>query len=126
MPLGSTYDLRLFLPEGATASIRWVQFPKPRLFHSLTFGTYDARHNLIRINRLLDHPVVPSTFLSYLVYHEHLHSLIRPRYTLGGRRLIHPPEFRRAEALHPHFEEAKRWQKESLFKLQRVYSHGRT
>ncbi len=118
--VGITYDLRLFLPEGATAAITWVP-AKPRAFRSITFGTYDPKHHLIRINRLLDHPAVPATFLSFLVYHEHLHAVLPPHYDASGRRRAHHRAFRQAEALHPHFHEAKRWERHALLKLKRIH-----
>lgn len=122
--VGTTYDLRLFLPAGATADITWVP-AKPRAFRSMVFGTYDPQNHLIRINRILDHPAVPATFLSFLVYHEHLHAVLPPYIDASGRRRAHHAAFREAEALHPHFHEAKRWERHALLKLRRLH-HGRS
>ena len=67
-----------------------------------TMGRHERRNpkSLILVNPLLDHPDVERWYLDFLVYHECLHEVIRPRVT-GGRIEVHPPEFRAREREHP-------------------------
>ena len=53
-------------------------------------------HGLIVINCLLDDPEVPSFVLEGTMHHEMLHMLTDTR-VVRGRRVVHTPEFRRAE-----------------------------
>jgi hypothetical protein len=62
--------------------------------------------SLILINPILDHQWITSWYLHFLVFHECLHELIPPRAS-GGRLLVHPPEFRAREKLHPDFGRAR-------------------
>ena len=71
-------------------------------------GHYDPVHHTITISPVLDSPRVPRSVLSYIVYHEMLHTLFDPRGSLGKRR-HHPPEFRRAERGYPGYPQAKRF-----------------
>ena len=78
-----------------------------------TMGRHEVREprSLILVNPILDHPLVKAWYLHYLVFHECLHEVIRPR-VVQGKTLLHPPEFRRRESLHPHALEAReheRW-----------------
>lgn len=86
----------------------------PRLSWSKTrstrrFGHQDTDHDCIVISRALDDPKVPEFVLDYVVYHELLHILIPPRRGRGGRRIVHPKEFKQAEAKFPQRDQAERW-----------------
>jgi hypothetical protein len=73
-------------------------------------GHYDPVHNTITLSPLLDSQSIPEFVLSYVVYHEMLHSVFEDASGRSARR-IHPPELRRAERAYPDFEEAKRFLK---------------
>jgi hypothetical protein len=67
-----------------------------------TMGRHERRdpRGLIVVNPLIDHPVVKPWYIRYILFHEGLHDLMPPR-PAGGRMVIHPPEFRRAERAFP-------------------------
>jgi predicted metal-dependent hydrolase len=68
------------------------------------FGHYDPLHHTITISPTLDSPRVPKSVLSYLLYHEMLHTLF---HGTGGGKRHHPPEFYRAERAFPSYAEAR-------------------
>jgi hypothetical protein len=71
-------------------------------------GHYDPVHHTITISPVLDSPKVPDTVLSYLLYHEMLHTLF-PGTTVAGRNRHHPREFHRAERAFPHYAESQKF-----------------
>ncbi len=75
---------------------------------SIQLGTYIHEDNLVRIHRALDHPSVPRYVVEAVVYHELLHAAMPPTET-GGRRTLHPPEFRARERRFPTYARAERW-----------------
>jgi hypothetical protein len=66
---------------------------------------YDPLHQTITVSPVLDSPEVPSEVISYILYHEMLHSLFDESGRPGRRH--HPVEFKRAETAFPGYEEAK-------------------
>lgn len=132
---GTTYDLQMiyeklkkqhFSPDYSSA-IGWSKSSRQARFRFITFGSYDQHRDQIRINPLLDSPDVPLYFLEFIVYHEMLHAVCRPKMDSSGRCSVHTAEFRAKEREFPQYKEAKEWEKSSLkiFK-QRKKSHGRT
>jgi predicted metal-dependent hydrolase len=69
-------------------------------------GHYDPVHHTITISPTLDSPRVPKSALSYLLYHEMLHTLF---HGTGGRKRHHTPEFNRAERAFPSYAEARKF-----------------
>ncbi len=89
--------------------------PARRRQRSIRLGSYQSESGLIRVHPLLDHPAVPDWFVGFVLFHELLHhELGIDARDGGGRRIIHPPEFRAREAAHPRFHEAMRWEREML------------
>jgi hypothetical protein len=72
-------------------------------------GHYDPVHHTITVSPVLDSPRVPRSVVSYIVYHEMLHTLFDSSGGAGGRKRHHPPEFRKAERAHPDYLTAKRF-----------------
>ena len=69
-------------------------------------GHYDPVHHTITISPVLDSPGVPRYAVSYLVYHEMLHTLFdSSRATMRERH--HTAEFRTAEKAFPQYLEAR-------------------
>ncbi len=68
-------------------------------------GHYDPIHHTITISPVLDSPRVPRMVVSYLLYHEMLHTLFNG---IGKRGRHHTPEFNRAERAFPSYAEARR------------------
>jgi hypothetical protein len=71
-------------------------------------GHYDPIHNTITISPVLDSPRVPSSVVSYLVYHEMLHTVFDEAATRMRKRR-HTPEFHRAERAFPHYAGVRRF-----------------
>ena len=76
-------------------------------------GHYDPVHNTITLSPLLDSPSIPEFVLSYIVYHEMLHSVFEGASGRSAHR-HHPPELRRAERAYPDFDKAKRFLRDYL------------
>jgi predicted metal-dependent hydrolase len=71
-------------------------------------GHYDPAHHTITISPVLDDAGVPESAVSYLLYHEMLHTLF-DRTASRTRRRYHTPEFYRAEKAFPHYETARKF-----------------
>jgi hypothetical protein len=127
---GKTYNLQeiykknqLLIPV-EEVSIGWSRLNKTK-FRSITFGIYDKQRRQIRINPLLDDPLVPLYFVEFIVYHEMIHALIPTKIDLSGRCSIHSKEFRSQERRFPQYAEAKEWEKTSLTFLKKRHIDGR-
>ena len=92
-----------------------------RLDLDITFGLRPSRRqlghherrapkSLIVLNPILDHPWITAWYLDFLVFHEMLHEVLPPVPT-AKRLLVHPPEFRRRERLHPDYERSQPYEK---------------
>lgn len=80
---------------------------------SLKTGVYLEEGRLIRIHPSLDRPEVPGFYVAFIVFHEMLHQAVPPRVS-GRRRIVHGPEFRRRERVHPDFERALEWERRNI------------
>lgn len=114
---GQHFDLKRIFDEvntqffegGITASITWGNMPGTTRRRSIRFGSYVAEDNLIRIHPLLDQEFVPAFFMRYIVFHEMLHAFLGIEESPNGRRLVHPPKFRKIEKGYPDYERAAAW-----------------
>jgi len=71
-------------------------------------GHYDPTHHTITISPVLDSPKVPKAVVSYLLYHEMLHTLFDA--SAGRtRKRHHTPAFNRAERAFPRYEAVKKF-----------------
>ncbi|MBI5272387.1 MAG: hypothetical protein HY861_00190 [Chlamydiia bacterium] len=95
-------------------SIGWSAQVRVGKLRSITFGTYDAHRNQVRIHPWLDDARVPRYFLEFLVYHEMLHAVCPSYLDARGRVCCHTPEFRRLERQFLEYKAAKEWEKKSL------------
>lgn len=92
-----------------SASITWSR-RQPGRVRRRTLGSYCPISRTVRINPVLDKPVVPALFLDFIVYHEMLHAAVGIR-EKGGRRLVHSKEFRAREKEFKGFEAASAWER---------------
>lgn len=83
---------------------------------TIKLGSYAAQERLIRVHPRLDQPWVPRYFLAFVVFHEMLHHVM-PATRVGGRRMLHPPEFRAREKTFKHYDRAIAWEKANLDRL---------
>lgn len=95
-------------------NVMWSRHRKHRPREQFVFGTIQEEDRLIRINRALDQPFVPSWFLRYVLYHEMLHSVVPDEMLSRNRRRVHTEEFNRREQEFPHYRRARRWEGENL------------
>jgi hypothetical protein len=127
---GQVYDLEEILArvsvgfEITGVTIGWARQSRTR-FRSILFGSYHPHRQQIQIHPFLDHEAVPLYFLEFIVYHEMLHHICRSKMDMSGRCSIHTKEFREKERQFPHFEQAKRWEKQSLEFFKKEFSDGR-
>lgn len=118
---GAHYDLSEALErihgeyfDGAldVAGITWFSTPVRR-GRSITLGQFDMQRRFVKINRVLDSEKCPPFFLDFVVFHELLHAKIPPTFDAQRRRrVIHGPEFRRAEKIFTRYREAVAFQRE--------------
>ena len=107
---------RQFFANRVQASITWMRVSLQRKRTSIRFGVYDRQQKVIRIHRLLDQAFVPSYFVESIVFHEMLHQLI-PARRIRGRWHHHPLAFQQAEQAYPHYQKARKWERENLHRL---------
>lgn len=86
---------------------------------TIKLGSYSASERLIRVHPVLDAEWVPRYFVSYIVFHELLHHVM-PEVRVGGRTLIHPPEFANREREFRHHERALAWEHKHIDRLLRA------
>jgi hypothetical protein len=101
--------------------ITWGRRTRPRgnKRRTIKLGSYSAVERLVRVHPSLDNEWVPRYFVSYIVYHELLHHVI-PAVRVGGRTLLHTPEFLRREREFRHYERAIAWEKKHIDRLLRA------
>jgi len=86
---------------------------------TIKLGSYSASERLIRVHPVLDAEWVPRYFVSYIVFHELLHHVM-PEVRVGGRTLIHPPEFASREREFRYHERALAWEQKHIDRLLRA------
>lgn len=96
--------------------------PKPnihwnRVLTTRKFGHYMPSRDTVMISVTLDHPNVPAYIVDYVMYHELLHKKHGVK-VVQGRRFAHTPEFRAEERLFAQFEDANRFLKELVQKME--------
>ncbi|MCK4559745.1 MAG: M48 family metallopeptidase [Calditrichia bacterium] len=79
-------------------------------------GFYDKERDLLVISRVFDQSAVPEDIVRYMVYHEMLH-IYYPSERKNGRRVIHPPAFRKTEKQFPGYKDIQNWLKSNLREL---------
>ncbi len=105
-------------PELAPIDVTWGTGRKGRRLSAIRLGSYEPQAKLIRIHPRLDDSRVPAWFIGFILFHEYLHHAIGlGTGARGGRRKLHPPEFRRREALHPRYADALAWERAHIRSL---------
>lgn len=106
-----------YFPELATCSVQWFAKVRNRPQRSITLGLYVFAQRLIKVHRLLDHPLVPSLFVEFVLYHEALHMQFPPRIGTRARLSVHTSEFKRAEKRFEGYRECIVWRRAHLWSL---------
>lgn len=120
-PLGGCYDLNTIFRE-INASyfanqldlrITWFGSARRKARRHRKLGLFCFRTKVVKIHRLLDQPHFPPYFISYVVYHEMLHSVCPPVKAKRGRYRIHHPDFLKREKEFTEYAAAKQWEQEN-------------
>ena len=121
-PVGAFYDLETtfarlnsyyFDSRLEQPTLSWSQRCTYRIF-----GHHDPVHNTIVVSRTLDAENVPQYVLEYIMYHEMLHMVHRPKIT-NGRWYYHTPEFKYDEKQFAYYDDATTWFEELRVKRSR-------
>ena len=83
---------------------------------SIRFGSWNPTTGTIRVHPILDDPLVPASFVRYIVFHEMLHVVV-PVAQRNGRRYSHSAEFRALEKSFPDMSEMRSISKKLLDRL---------
>jgi hypothetical protein len=95
------------------ARIGWGPVRSGRRRRTVKTGVYVQDARIIRIHPTLDRPQVPEFYVAAVVFHEMLHQAV-PSRDVGGRRVVHGPEFRRRERAYPDHARARAWEDQNL------------
>jgi hypothetical protein len=95
------------------ARIGWGPVRQGRRRRTVKTGVYVQDARIIRIHPTLDRAQVPEFYVAAVVFHEMLHQAV-PAREVGGRRIVHGPEFRRAERAYPDHARARAWEERNL------------
>jgi hypothetical protein len=98
-------------------AITWYGKAPFRRRRRITYGQYLSGLKLIKIHRLLDNPFFPPFFVSFVVYHEMLHSIIPGCVDGRGRFSFHTTAFRKQEKAFEEYERAINWEKINKIKF---------
>lgn len=109
-----------YFDDAVQARITWAKqtVPRGRMRRSIKLGSYRSSESLIRVHPVLDAAWVPEFFVEFIVYHEMLHQVVRPK-VQGARREFHCREFRRRERQFAEYERSLMWEQEHLRRLLR-------
>ena len=118
---GRVYDLQeifdrvnaLHFEGRIEARIGWGPVRAGRRRRTVKTGVYVQDARIIRIHPTLDRAQVPEFYVAAVVFHEMLHQAV-PAREVGGRRIVHGPEFRRAERAYPDHARARAWEERNL------------
>ncbi len=100
---------RTYFDDKVDLLITWYGIREKRNRSQVTFGLYYDSMKLIKINRLLDCPDVPSFVVEFVVYHEILHHVSPSYVEQSGKRNIHSKEFKKLEKQFHAYDEAMQW-----------------
>lgn len=115
--LGRVYDLqslfvrlnRLYFDSQLQVEVVWSRRSPIKAQRSVILGHYCQRKKKITMSRRLDNPRVPLYFVEYVLFHEMLHAVFP-----SEKHKMHTEKFRRYERMHPDYERAVAWEKNSI------------
>lgn len=120
---GTVYDLgKIFEQLNREYFANKLQKPHLRWSQRLNYhrlGSYDEKHGLLVISRLLDRRDIPCFVVEGIVFHEMLH-MVHPVYSKNGRRVIHSRTFKEDEKKFNRHLQVERWLKSELPRLLKI------
>lgn len=111
-------------PTNLRPGISWGRRTRSRSRRSLRLGSFEPESRVVRIHPVLDQEAVPAWFVTFVLKHEILHSVIDAYRDESGRWVHHGPEFRRREASWPEYEPSMAWERRNLARLIRSAREG--
>ena len=115
-PLYEALNKKYF--EGKLAlSLTWFGASQGRRRRRITFGQYFSGLRLIKMHRMLDDPFVPEYFVSFILYHEMLHSVVPGSKDARGRFCVHGKAFKEKERVFEDYQKAIEWEKNNKAKV---------
>lgn len=114
---GKTYDIqslfdrlnRLYFDNKLTITVKWSNRAPVRAKSSVLLGSFSPKNKSITLSRRLDHPRIPLFFVEHVLFHEMLHSVFPTE-----KHKMHTEKFRQYERMHPDYERAREWEKNSI------------
>lgn len=91
--------------------ITWFGERRQEVKSRITFGQYYDHLRLIKIHRMLDDPFYPEFFVSFVIYHEMLHSVVPGYFNEKGQLRIHNSEFKKQEKAFAQYQETVAFEK---------------
>lgn len=115
--VGKTYDLqslferlnRLYFDSQLNLTVKWSNRTPAKATTKVLLGYYSPQKRTITISRRLDRPEVPLYFVEHVLFHEMLHAVFP-----NERHRMHTDKFRHHEKMHPDYERAREWEKNSI------------
>lgn len=115
--IGKVYDLDslfkrlndLYFDGKITAQIRWSTREAKKAKSRVILGYFSVEKNRITLSRRLDSPRVPLFFVEHILFHEMLHAVFP-----SERHQMHTEKFNAYERMHPDFDRARAWEKQSI------------
>lgn len=114
---GRVYDLELLMAEinaeyfGGSLELAITWFKGRGGRRRILFGKYEESMRLVKISDRLDDPFVPRYFVSYVIYHEMVHSVVTSYVDGKGRCRMHGPEFKSVERRFSEYAKAREWER---------------
>lgn len=131
-PVGNVHDLEAlalplivgefandFRPRGphVRPQITWGRRARSKSRRSLRLGSFEPESRVVRIHPVLDQRAVPAWFVTFVLKHELLHSVLPSYRDTAGRWVHHGPEFRARESAWLEYRSALRWERLNLPRL---------
>lgn len=115
--MGRVYDLqslfdrlnRLYFDQSLDLVVKWSHRKPKRAKSSIELGSYQSEVKTIVLSRRLDSTQVPLFFVEHVLFHEMLHAVFP-----SEKHRMHTSKFKRYERMHPDFDRAIEWEKNSL------------
>jgi len=109
--LGSLFERlnRLYFDSKLEISVRWSAREAQKAKRKVLLGAYYSETKTIVLSKRLDNPRVPLYFVEHVLFHEMLHHVF-PR----DPHRMHTEQFKKFERMHPDYERARIWEKESI------------
>lgn len=98
-------------------SLTWYGALRRKRRARITFGLYVSGLRLIKMHRMLDDPFFPEYFVSFVLYHEMLHSVVPGSTDARGRFCFHDKAFKEREKVFEHYLKATEWEKNNKARL---------